>query len=792
MRVSKEWLNEWVEVSESSSSELAESLTMAGLEVDDVEKAAGDFSKVVVGQVLSVEPHPDANKLCLCQVEVGEEHPLPIVCGASNVVAEAKVAVALVGARLGDLKIAKTKLRGEPSHGMLCAKEELGLEKEEDGIWLLPQEAPIGCPLKEYLKLNDEILVVELTPNRGDCLSMHGVAREVAALKNISLKKEAVFTDESVLSDKTLPISIQEEAFCPQYVGRVIEDLSLETPSPIWLKERLRRAGIRAKSLVVDVTNYVMLEVGQPMHAFDLETINDEIIIRRALPGERLTLLNDKDVLLEQDTVVLADRVKALAIAGVMGGHQSAVSEKTKHVFLESAYFAKEKIAGSARRYGLATDSSHRFERGVAPELQRKAILRATELLVSIAGGKPGPVIEKNSESLLPSEKSISFSTQQANRVLGCCFSEQEVTQIFERLGMSVQSQGESLQVVVPAFRFDIEIEADLVEELARVYGYNNLPTSPIVAPFHANNTLESTRSKLDLANRLVALGYNEIISYSFVCPNLQRSFYGDEAGLRLLNPISSELSEMRKGLWPGLMSSALFNLHRQESSMKLFEMGLVFQKDGNELKQLPMLGGLLVGEHAASWHGGESFDFYDLKGDVESIIGKELLSRFEFRSCSHPALHPGQSAKLYCLGKPVGYLGALHPKLLKEHGISHKCFLFEIEQSALCDGVLPKFQKISKYPLIRRDLSFIVDKSIKFVELSRAIEEIEQAEPFFQSCEIFDLYTGDGIPDGQKSIAISVVLQHPHRTLVDDEVNLFIDAILKKLEHDFNIILRE
>lgn len=797
MKVSKEWLNDWLAVSDIESSSLAKTLTMAGLEVDDVEKAAKPFSLVVVGEVISCEPHPDAKRLSLCKVNVGKNEPLDIVCGASNVKSGVKVAVATVGAKLPNgLEIKEAVIRDAKSFGMLCAKSELGMSDESEGIWLLPEDAPVGEDIRKVFNLDNDIFEIELTPNRGDCLSIYGMAREGAALLDTALKKSNAYPEITFSSDKTISLEVNVPTFCPQYTGRVIEGVDASVKTPLWMSERLEQSGIRPKHFLVDVTNYVMLELGQPMHAFDLALVKDEtIMVRQAKENEPLTLLNDKTVSLNDNTVVIADSEKALAIAGVMGGVQSAVSETTTTVLLESATFAKEQIAGVARAYGLHTDSSYRFERGVCPKLAEIALLRATSLILEIAGGKAGRMVSYVSEKNLPMDKIIQFYPKNITRLLGCEISEKEALAIFNRLGMEVYAQGEKWEVRVPSFRFDIQAEEDLIEEVARVYGYNQIPDAKTTAPFKANFISDAFTPTLNLANTLVSRGYHEVISYSFVCKAMQKALYGEKAHtLDLLNPISPELSQMRQGLWPGLINSALFNLNRQQNSFKLFETGLVFSlNDNDEVSQEKMIGGLLTGsEFNDLWcQKPHSYDFFDLKGDVEALLGK-ASNAFSFEKSEHLALHPGQQAKLVKNGEVKGYLGLIHPKVAKALGLTQNVYLFEIELAALNEGAMPKFEKISKFPLIRRDLSFIVDKSIKFEQIVQAVKAVPDGKEFFKDCVLFDVYSGEGIPDSAKSLAIGLTMQHPTRTLVDEEVNLFINAILTKLANDFNITLRE
>lgn len=792
MRISERWLKELVEPNLATAA-LAELLTMAGLEVDAIEPAAGEFSGVVVGRVESTRAHPDANKLTLCKVDVGQAELLDIVCGATNVRQGLVVAVAMVGAKLpGGLKITKAKLRGEISLGMLCSASELGLAESSNGIIELPQDAPIGHDLRELLNCDDAIIEIDLTPNRGDCLSIRGLAREVAALTDVKWTEPS---NEVVVleSETTIKAHIAAPSYCAQYLCRYVSTIDPSAKVPLWMSEKLRRSGLRSHSLAVDITNFVMMELGQPMHAFDADKIVGSISIRLSTEGESLTLLDEQMVTLIPGTLVIADSEKVLAIAGVMGGLDSCVTSTTTNILFESAYFVPEKIAGVARSYGLATDSSHRFERGVAPELQLKAIERATSLLQQFAGGLAGPITMSSEVDYLPSDKQIFLSIHQANKLLGTSFTKQEIQSYLERLGMQVEEAAESqLAVNVPAFRFDISIAEDLVEELARVHGYNNIPTSSIVAEFKAHKSPEQAMNAEVFRQMLADLGYFEAISYSFVCPKKQALIYDKGETTDLVNPISADLSQMRQGLMVGLLTAYASNLSRQVQTQKMFEIGLCFEKHNGELKQINRVAGLLAGfdgEH--DWSKTKrAYDFFDMKGDVEQLLNASI-GQVSFEPCMQRAFHPGKSAMIKKDGLVIGYIGELHPSVAKGLSLSKTPFLFELDLAPMLEKPLPAYQKLSKYPSISRDLSLVMDENRTFYEVAQCIQAVKHEVPLV-GLSLFDVYHGDNIERGKKSMAIGFQLQHLSRTLVDEEVNDYMAAILHSLEQELSITLRD
>lgn len=799
MKFSEQWLREWVSP-ELSTQALADQITMAGLEVDAVEAVAAQFEGVVVAEVVAKEPHPDADKLNVCHVDDGTGNQVQVVCGAPNVAVGQKVPFARVGAILpGDFKIKKAKLRGVESRGMICSASELGLEEDTSpGILELPLDAPTGENLRAWMTLDDATIEVDLTPNRGDCLSLKGMAREVGVLNRLALNGPELISQPPG-HDDVFPVQLGAPEQCPRYVGRVIRNVDVTAPTPLWMVERLRRSGLRSIDAVVDITNYVMLELGQPLHAFDLANLQEKIDVRPAREGERLVLLDGQDIALREGTLVIADRDKVLAIAGVMGGEHSGVSSQTRDVFLESAFFTPLAIAGQARSYGLHTDASHRFERGVDPELPRQAAERATALLIQITGGEPGPLDETASPDHLPGERQVRLRAARLERCLNITLPSAEVVDILERLGMQVSTEvvagnneGDAWLVTIPSWRFDIAIEEDLIEELARIHGYNRLPVRRPAARLGLVADDERRQPLTRLRRQLVARGYQEAISYSFVAPELQALLAPDVAAPRLANPISSDMAVMRASLFPGLVRALMYNLNRQQSRIRLFETGLVFRGELDSVEQIPMLGGVICGSRdPEGWAARrDNVDFYDLKGDIESLLGLGGDdSAWRFEPVEHPALHPGQTARVAYQGEAVGWLGALHPALRAELDIKPETFVFEIRLDALTEGRLPAFSALSRYPEVRRDLALVMNDDVPVQALLDTLREC--AGEWLTDLHLFDVYRGAGITEGNKSIALGLTWQHPSRTLNDEEINRLIDAIVAESSQRFGAELR-
>lgn len=791
MKFSEKWLRQWVDI-EADTQQLVDKITMAGLEVDSVEPVAGEFTGVVVAEIVACEQHPNADKLQVTQVSTGQE-TFQVVCGAPNARVGIKVPFATVGAVLpGNFKIKKAKLRGVESRGMLCAEQELGISEVSDGLMELALDATVGQDIRDYLALADKIIDVDLTPNRGDCLSMAGLAREVSANFLADVIEHPVAEVVPVIND-TFKVSIDAPAGCPRYVGRVIRNVDVGRPAPLWLTERLRRSGIRSIDPVVDVTNYVMLELGQPMHGFDLDTLAGSIHVRMAKPAETLTLLDGQNVTLNDNTLVIADEHKALAIAGVMGGEGSGVSAATRNIFLESAFFDPITVAGKARSYGLHTDSSHRFERGVDHQLQRKAVERATALIVDICGGEPGPVSEVVSEVHLPAQREVMLRSEKVTALLGMAIDNQHIEALLTRLGFGLSAQGEGCWLVsVPGWRFDIAIEEDLVEELGRIYGYDNLPQNTPSALLKMQQVDEAQVTESDIRRVLTARGYQEAICFSFYDPQLHREFDPVREPVALSNPIASDLSVMRTSLLPGLVKTAQYNLNRQQSRVRLFETGLTFIKEGGQLKQEPMLAALITGSRQPeSWLGKtEPVDFFDLKGDFAAVFALgQCADEFDFVKGEHPAMHPGQCAQIIRAGDVVGHMGALHPSLAKTLDVPAALFLVELHLSAVIAGKVTAFTSLSKYPELRRDLALVVADSVTAGDVEYAIASV--VGELLRHVNTFDVYAGKGIDEGHKSLAVSLTLQHPSRTLRDDEVNELVDRVVSRLQQDFAACLR-
>ena len=795
MKFSEKWLREWVTPAVSRD-ELCEQLSMAGLEVDGVEPVAGEFSGVVVGEVVECGQHPNADKLRVTKINVGEDDLVDIVCGAPNCRQGLKVAVAKVGAVLpGDFKIKKAKLRGEPSFGMLCSYSELGVSDDHSGIIELPLDAPVGEDIRDYLGLDDVTIEVDLTPNRADCLGLRGIAREVGVLNKADVCEPVITPVAAAIEDK-LAISLSAPQACPRYLGRVVKGVNVKADSPLWLTEKLRRSGIRSIDPIVDVTNYVLLELGHPMHAFNLAAIEGGINVRMATAGEKLTLLDETEVELKDNTLVIADDNKALAMAGIFGGLHSGTDENTTDILLESAFFHPDAIMGKARQYGLHTDASHRYERGVDPQLQATAMERATQLILDICGGEAGPVVEAVSESDIPTRAEVTLRKARLAKVLGIDIAADTVSDILARLGLDAKETEEGWVATAPSYRFDIEIEEDLIEEVARVYGYNNIPNQ---APVAALSMLPATEKQLSVnavKSVLLNRGYNEAITYSFVDPKIQNALFPESNGLVLPHPISADMSIMRVSLWPGLLQATSYNQKRQQQRIRLFETGLRFVPDAeapNSIRQEPMLAGVVAGRrYDEHWDANDKpVDFFDAKADVEALLaltGKEKTVTFNTET--HSALHPGMSAAIYLDDKCVGWLGAVHPQFSKQLGTNGRVFVFELELAALTDRKLPQAQPISKYPANRRDIAITVKQTVKVGDIIKFVEKIGVNQ--LVGLNLFDVYTGQGIADGYKSLALSLILQDPGKTLEDAEIQAAVDSVIQGLESEFGAALRE
>ncbi len=798
MIFSVSWLSEYIDLG-IELPELVERLTMAGLEVDGTQPVARRFSGVVVAEVLSVEPHPNADKLRVCEVFDGAV-TVSVVCGAPNVEQGMKAPLARVGAEIEipdqakPLRIAAAKLRGVESQGMLCSAAELGMADSSEGILELPKGAPAGCDMREFIDLDDTSIELDLTPNRGDCLGMVGLAREIAVLLGQEMDTLHGMSVKPSISD-SFPITLSAPEACPRYLGRIIRNIDPSAKSPLWLQEKLRRSGLRSIDPIVDVTNYVLLEYGQPMHAFDFAKLEGHIDVRMAQQGEKLTLLDGKDVELNSDVLVIADAQKAVAMAGIMGGQNTAVSADTQHVFLESAYFAPLAVAGKARAFGMHTDASHRYERGVDYQVQRSAMERATSLLLSIVGGEAGPITE--AIGTLPEPKRVSLRLIRVQQVLGIEMSPAEIVDILRRLGFGIDQQdGESLAVTVPSFRSDIAIEADLIEEVARIYGYNNIPKTTGLSRNGLRSKSERETPLARLRQQLVALGYQEVVTYSFIDPKLAQliSVPGLEA-IGLQNPISEDMSVMRSSLLPGLLATCRYNANRQQDRLRLFETGLVFSREGAELCQVPMISGLLWGFRSPiNWNNNKELcDFYDAKGDVESLLGigrrgDELLN---FLPADRKPFHPGQCARIETRqGRTIGHLGALHPEIARKLNLQGDIFMFELHLAEAQQALLPSAVELSRHPEVARDLALLIDEEVPAGAITDSVQE--NAGEYLVGLRIIDVYQGDAIAVGKKSVALGLTWQHPSRTLSDDEVNAIISSCVNALQEQFNAKLRD
>lgn len=795
MKFSELWLREWVNPALDSAA-LSEQITMAGLEVDGVDPVAGAFHGVVVGEVVECGQHPNADKLRVTKINVGGDRLLDIVCGAPNCRQGLKVAVATVGAVLpGDFNIKAAKLRGEPSEGMLCSFSELGISDDHNGIIELPADAPVGCDIRDYLKLDDNTIEISVTPNRADCLSIAGVARDVAVVNGLPLTAPAAEPVAATITD-TFPIRIDATDACPRYLGRVIKGINVKAETPLWMREKLRRCGIRSIDPVVDVTNYVLLELGQPMHAFDLDRISGGIVVRMAQENETLTLLDGTEAKLQNDTLVIADHQQALAMGGIFGGEHSGVNEATRNVLFECAYFDPLAITGRARRHGLHTDASHRYERGVDPALQHTAIERATRLLLDICGGEAGPVIDQTDACKLPPRATITLRRTKLDRLIGHVIADEQVTDILTRLGCEVtQGEGE-WKAVAPSWRFDMAIEEDLVEEVARVYGYNNIPDVPVKASLIMTQHREASLSLKRAKTLLTDKGYQEAITYSFVDPKVQQLLHPGEEALILPSPISSDMSVMRLSLWTGLLSSVVYNQNRQQGRVRLFESGLRFVPDTQAdlgIRQDLMLAGVISG-HRDEEHwdlARQPVDFYDLKGDLESLL--ELTGKSEaisFRAAANPALHPGQTAAIWLDNEQIGFIGVVHPELERKLDLNGRTLVFELLWNKVADRVLPDAREISRFPANRRDIAVVVAESVPAADIIAECKKVGVNQVV--GVNLFDVYRGKGVNEGEKSLAISLILQDTSRTLEEEEIAATVARCVAALKERFQATLRD
>ena len=792
MRLSRAWLADWLST-ELSAEALGEQLTRLGLEVDAVLPVAPGLAHVVVGRVLETRPHPNADRLRICAVDAGETEPRAVVCGAANARAGGCYPLALPGARLpGGLVIEPSRIRGEDSAGMLCSAVELGLADSADGLFELPSDSVPGQPISQALSLDDSVIDIDLTPNRADCFSVLGVARDLAASLGTEFVEPRVLPVLPV-SDEEFPVRVDAPADCPRFVGRVIRDLDPDAETPLWMRERLRRAGVRSLHPVVDITNYVLLEFGQPMHAYDLQKLAGGIEVRRAGRGERLELLDGQTANLEPDMLLITDRRGPIGLAGIMGGASTAVGTATQHIFLESAFFDPEVIAGRARRLGLHTDASMRFERGVDPAHQQRAVERATALVLEITGGCPGPVVELAFPEHLPKRAAVTLRRERLAAVLGVKIADQQVSDLLRRLAMQVEAHADGWRVTPPAARFDIALEVDLIEEIARLHGYDQIPEIPAVTPLSLGRVGEDTvgldRARLTLVER----GYQEAITYSFGDPALDAAFAGGNEGLRLSNPISANLGVMRQSLWPGLAQALKYNLSRQHSRVRLFETGLRFIFQGNDLKEEKVIAGIATGgRYPQQWDlTTEAIDVFDIKSDLEALAGLTgAAGELSFHATEHPALRPGRAAECRRAHQVVGYFGELHPSLVRRLDLGEPPVLFELNAALLLAASRPTYRRVSRFPATRRDLAMVVPEEIPAAELLAAVRR--SAGPMLVDVVLFDVYTGGKVETGSKSVALGLILQDTSRTLTDADVDGVLRDVTACLSREFNATIRE
>lgn len=786
MKFSENWLRTLVNP-ELSQDALAHQLTMAGLEVEALEAVAPAFNHVVVGEVVSAQKHPQADRLKLLQVNVGKAEPLSIVCGAGNVVVGMKAPCAMVGAKLpGGLEIKAAKVRGIESFGMMCSEKELGLAEESDGLLVLPTDAPAGEDIRRYLDLDDTLYTLKLTPNRADCLSVAGVAREVAAItgSHLGQLEFAKATAQSIAAHAPL---IQAQDACGLYLNRCLKLTNPHAATPHWMEQRLIRSGLRTHSVVVDVTNYVLLELGQPLHAFDRTKLSGALVVRWAKASETINLLNEQRAELNSHHLVIADDKGPVALAGVMGGLDSAVSNATTEVMLESAFFAPAAIAGRAREFGVSSDSAHRFERGVDYAQTRHALERATQLLLDLCGGVAGEILEAQTQ--LPTRIATAVRPERVERVLGIRIATSLMVDLLQRLGCEVKSSAETLQVTPPSWRFDLEIEADYIEEIARLNGYDNIPVGAPLAHFAMRPATETRQDTIALKNRLVNRGYQEVITYSFVEPKDEERLSQKPSPLKLMNPIASNLAVMRSTLLPGLVNTLTFNTSRKQERVRIFEAGRCFVPGaGGEYLQPLHLAGLIYGSRLPEQWGqsAQSVDFYDLKADVEALCAGHGVG---FSKTAHPAFHPGRCAAVELDGKTIGVLGEMHPGLVKEYDLAQAPCLFELELDPLLCLNVPHYQSVSRFQPVRRDLAVLVDKDLPVGNIQEAINQ--NLPPAVSEVSLFDLYAGKGLPENKKSLAYRILMQDREKTLNDSELEAAVAQILTLLVERFGAQLR-
>ena len=791
MKIAESWLREWVDP-DLDSAALGQQLTMAGHEVDEITIRGAGLDGIIVAEVVEVTKHPNADRLSVCKVSTGKK-VIDIVCGAPNVVAGMRSPLATPGLKLPNgVKLHKAKIRGVVSNGMLCSAIELGLGDDAGGIIALPDDAPVGAALNAYLELPDAIIDLDLTPNRGDCFSVLGIARDVSAMTGASLKSAAVPAVAATIED-VHEVKIKLPEGCPSFAGRVIRNIDPSAKSPGWMVERLHRAGLREIHPVVDVTNYVMLELGQPMHAYDLGLVQGPIQPRLAKRGDKVILLDEKEVSVNRDTLVISDNSGAIGLAGIMGGLSTAVSEQTVDVFFEAAFWPQEFMAGRARAYGLHTDASLRFERGVDPKGQVRAVERATALLLGVSGGDAGPLVHDVVPKFLPPRESVRLRRSRLAKLLGLDIEHDRVSEILTRLGFEVTPTDDGWDVAPPSYRFDIQAEVDLIEEIARVHGYDSIPETTANAETPLAAITESSIDLEQAATTLVARDYQEVITYSFIDAGVDKLFSGIDSELVLSNPISSEMSVMRASLWPGMVAAAAANAARQQDRIRMFEIGKSFHGSESNRREVLRIAGLATGPaHPEQWGSeDQGVDFFDIKSDVAALLGLSgIATQISYEIGEHVALQPGQAGQIVRDGSIIGFLGKLHPRLAKTFDLRRAVYIFELDAVTALASAAPEAIPISKYPAIRRDIAVVVDDKISVDELVRVISSA--VPDLIQEVRIFDVYKGPGIEVGLKSVAFGLILQETSRTLTDDDADSAMAEAVRKLQENFAAELRD
>ena len=791
MRINLEWLREWISF-DFEPYELAHQLTIGGLEVGSIETISCHSKGVLIAKIIDCRPHPNADRLNICQVDTGSSvHS--VVCGAQNAQKNMLTAYAPLGSILPDGRtIEPVNLRGEESEGMLCSSAELGLIEDHSGLVELEENAPLGAFIKDYLKLDDVAFDLELTPNRGDCFSVIGIAREASALNGKSFKESSVKAVSAQITD-SFDVSIKAKKACPRFVGRVIKGISTNAITPSWMRERLRRSGVRAINPIVDITNYVMLELGQPLHGYDLGKLSGSISVRDAMDSEELILIDNNKVELDPSVLVIADNSGPIGLAGIMGGKSTAVESTTTDVFLEAAFFSPTSIMGRARKFGLHTEASLRFERGVDPEQQLRAIERATQLLLEISGGNAGPVTSSENKAYLPSNHSISLRHKRLESILGLSLEPDVIETSLKLLQMKVQKKNKDWLVIPPSFRFDLAIEEDLIEEIGRIIGYDNLPVTPEIGPLQLDTATEEYINEDCVVDRLVDRGYSEIISYSFIDKHLEEKINPNCRSVDLANPLSKELSVMRGSLWPGLLTTAKKNLSRQRSRIRIFEVGTQFLQESKEVKETRVIAGLALGQIWPEHWGNDNrdIDFFDMKADLEALFKfKNNKNSIAFALAEHPALTLGKTARILNYDKEIGWIGELHPELQQSMDFKSSTMLFSLEIESLLFREVSSFQAYSKYPSVRRDLALVLDEEVSSEQITSSIRDISGNQ--LREIKIFDVYRGKGIESSRKSLALGLILQDTSRTLTDKDVDEIIRSITSHLERTFRATIRK